>query len=120
RRHLDRCIAVFEVVRHPHDGRRKLAFLADRHESLRMSVGERARDDEPARFDARNGIDVAPFALAEQAAQRRNRRDEVVSQQWRDVPKQDAWLREIGDLADVLSEFAHVRRYWRVGKRTLA
>ena len=62
--HLEHARAVFEVVRDVDDGRRQLALLANRHEALAAPIGQRRGEDEPARFDPGNGVDLAPFPLA--------------------------------------------------------
>jgi hypothetical protein len=46
RLHLEHAGAVLEVVRDVHHGGWQLALLADRHEALAASLGERRRKDE--------------------------------------------------------------------------
>ena len=62
RLHFEHAVAVLEVVRDIDDRRRQLALLADRHEALATAIGERRREDETARLDARDGVDAAHSA----------------------------------------------------------
>jgi hypothetical protein len=72
-----------------------------------MPIGKRGSQNEAACFDAAHGIDAAPINGREQRTELRYRLLEMVAQQWRDVPKQDAGLRKIRDVADVLAQGAH-------------
>ena len=56
--HLHLVDAVFERIGDRHRGVRQLALLADRHEAGRELVGDRAAEDEAARLDARDLVDL--------------------------------------------------------------
>jgi len=78
---------------------RQLASFPDRHEPGIQRERKRCADDEAARFDRRYLVD-APIAKG--VRQRVDRRMEAIGplQQCRDVAKQDARPRKVGDRAD--------------------
>ena len=96
---LEHRLAVFELVRLGDSCAGQSALFADRNKSRSQRVGDCSSQDEPARFDARDGghADLAPRlrhcvdGVAERAR---------VGEQHRDVPEQDSWSREVWDVSD--------------------
>ena len=106
---LDRVGAVFERVFVADRGARQLVLLAHHGEAEPEPVGERRGDQEAARFDADQPV---RFVARDRFRQRIHRRPPGarVLQQGGDVVKQDAGLREVRDLADMVLERRHAHR----------
>ena len=100
---LDRVGAVFEVVLLGHRGAGKLARLADRNEADVKRVGHGGTEDEASSFDADDGVDSG---VTPRIGERLDGRCEPVrvSEQGRDVLKDDPRLRNVGDVADQRGE----------------
>src|SRR5262249_27698250 len=102
RLHLQYALAVLERVRRADDGRGELSLLADRHETLAVPERERRGEDEAARLDAGDGVDVLPWRQGDERAQRIDDRLEMVAQERRDIAEQDARAGKVRNVADVL------------------
>src|SRR5579871_352885 len=97
--HLHLVDAVFEGIADGHALERQLAFLADGDEAGRDLMGDGAAENEPARLDAGNLVDLAArpglHQLVDGAAE-----GPRVAQERGDVAKHDARLRIVRDVAD--------------------
>jgi hypothetical protein len=91
--------AVFERIGHAHGLMRQLAFLADRHKAGRHLVRNRAAEDEAARLDAGDLVDLLPRPGLHQLVDRASERARV-AEQGRDVAKHDPFLGIVRDGAD--------------------
>src|SRR5580700_3618106 len=91
--------AVFERIADAHPLERQLALLADRHEAGRDLVRNRAAEDEAARLDAGDLVDLTACPRLHQFVDGAAERPRV-AQERRDVAKHDAWLGIIRDGAD--------------------
>src|SRR5215831_104323 len=104
------CVAsVLELVLHLDRLARKLARLAHRHETRLQLMCERAAQDEAARFDPDDDVDalglVAPGERVDDELERG-----AVLEKGRDVLEEDAFRREVLDVADLPLELGDVHR----------
>ena len=105
--HLEHAAAVLQRVRERDHRRRQLALLADQRERLAVALGQRRAEDEAARLDP-DTTSISCHSAATPVAERGDRRDRMAPQQRRDVAKQDARLREVGDGDDMRGEVGQV------------
>jgi hypothetical protein len=107
--HLERVLAVFEVVRDRDLCRRELPGLSDGNETGRDLVCDRRGKNKPSRFDPDDRVDLAVGKLAHETV---DRVPEAlgIEQQRRDVVKGDARLGKIAHLANEVLEMFHVYR----------
>ena len=101
--HLHVVEPVFERIGDRDRVVRQLALLADRHEARRQLMRDRAAQDEPARLDASDLVDLRSgpglHEFVDGAAKGLG-----VAEQRRDVAKCNALLRIVGDRADGVGE----------------
>ena len=97
--HLDLVDAVFQRIGDAHALVRQLALLADRHEAGRDLMRHRAAEDEAARLDAGDLVDLHAGPGLHQFVDRAAERARV-AQQRGDVAEHDARLGIVGDRAD--------------------
>ena len=104
--HLDDVLAVFERILFPDTRVRQFSRLADGNEPDAEPHCEGRAEDKPARFDGCDSLDRemgdTPGELAKDLCERFR-----FIEQRRDVPKEDARLRKIGDVADVPFQVVH-------------
>jgi hypothetical protein len=81
----------------------QLARFARGHESNSQLARQRTGEDEPARLGSDDQVDTewagVGSQLPDHVVERRR-----IEQQRRDVPEDDPWLREVGDVADVVPQ----------------
>ncbi len=77
---LDAVGAVFEFVVVAYGLGGQLAFLADRNEALAQRVGQRRAEDEAARLDAGDLVDLHVLVAAHQVIYRDAKTDRVLEQ----------------------------------------
>src|SRR5712664_4603010 len=101
RMHLELGGAVLELVGVADRLPRQLAGLADGHEAGVELDRDRGAGDESARLDGGDqvGLRVVPLLRHEVDDLAK---EVLAGEEWRDVAKDDAGLREVGDVADVL------------------
>ncbi len=97
--HLHLVEPVFQAVGDAHGLVRQLALLADRDEAGRNLVGDGAAEDEAARLDAGDLVDLLPGIGMHQLVDGTAERARIAEQRG-DVAKQDARLGIVGDRAD--------------------
>src|SRR5271166_5346391 len=85
---------------------RQLALLADRNKPGRKLMGDRATEDEAARLDARDLVDLRAGPGLHQFVDRAPERPRV-AEQGGDVAEQDAGFWVIGNRADRGGEIVH-------------
>src|ERR1043165_2278816 len=100
---LQHVAAVFELVLVAARGPRELAGLADGDEAGAEDARDAAAEDEAARLD---GDDVRHALAAVRLRERVARGAERLgrAQEWRDVLEENAGLRKIGNVADVVAK----------------
>ena len=91
--------AVFERIGHAHGLVRQLALFADRHEAGRHLMRHRAADDEAARLDAGDLVDLAAGPRLHQFIHGAAERARIAEQRG-DVAEHDAGLGIVRDRAD--------------------
>src|SRR5437764_961090 len=96
---LDRVDAVFERIFLPDDARGELALLADRHEAAAEHMSYGAAEDEAARLDAGDKIDIALEKRPGELIDRRAKGMQIGKKRG-DVAEQDAGLRIVGNGSD--------------------
>src|SRR5262250_1177816 len=105
--HCERVASVLELVLHLDRLARKLARLAHRHETRLQLMRERAAQDEAARFDPDDHVDalglVAPGERVDDELERG-----AVLEKGRDVLEENAFRREVLDVADLPLELGDV------------
>ena len=104
--YFDAVGAVFELVVVAYGFGGQLAFLADRDETLAQRVGQRRAEDEAARLDAGDLVDLLVLVAAHQLVYRQAKTDRVLEQRG-DIAELDSLFRIMRDGAD--SGF-----YWHV------
>lgn len=95
--------AVFQLIVEAVRVERELAWFADGNEADVEFQCQRSGEDEPTGLSGDDRVDLvaAPWGgeLLDRVAEGR-----WIGEQRRDVAEQDAWLGEVGDVADVLAE----------------
>ena len=108
---LERVLAVLEVVGLLDRLRRQLPRLADRNESSADALRHRGAEDEAAALDADHGVDALPGIRHRQQIDRRLEAGRI-AQQRRDVVEEDAGLRKVRNVANVLFEVHAVKVFF--------
>src|SRR5262249_7550767 len=91
--------AVFERIADGDALERQLALLSDRHEAGRDLMGDGAAENEAARLDARDLVDLATGPRVHQLVDRAPKSARIAKKRG-DVAKHDARLGIIRDVAD--------------------
>ena len=101
--------AVFEFVVKRFRVERKFAWFANRDKSGVQFESQRRGENESASFRRADCRDASVAIFVGELTNDFSKRVRV-GEQGSDVAKIDAWLREVGDVADVLFQILHVSR----------
>src|SRR5262245_15102666 len=105
----ERVSAVLELVLDFDGLARQLAQLANGYEAGLQLMGERAAEDEAARFDADDHIDPLVAIAADEAVDDGGERRTVLQDRG-DIPEKDSLGREVPDVSDLRLELRDVHR----------